>query len=180
MIKAEQPRLALDTSVAIYFLADSKKDGDLDKQRLAESLFMEKKYKFVIPSLVIAELLVPVAKENRETLFQEICKVFTIISVDAKSAELAARAYRTKEQVNSKQSETKAIVKYDALIVGTCLRWQVDGLCTFDGKQKSKFNSLVATLDNCHGVADDPKYFIDKSLLAWNLNKNNADPDKPE
>lgn len=171
MPKKPLPKLALDTTAAIYFLPGARTDANASRRRLIDSLILEMKYEFVIPSPVLAEILAPIPPENRDNVVEEIHHNFCVLDFDSKAAEMAVRIYRTPEQIASKQKETKARVKYDEQIIGTCIRWGIEGLCTFDGKQAKRYNALAGEIEGFNGHADNPQYFIDAQLLTWNDGK---------
>ncbi len=163
--------LALDTSVAAYFLREARRDDKKDRFVASNALFEESRYEFVIPSVVVGELLVPIMPDLRRKLIKEIYTNFAVLSFDGRAAELAAAIYRTREQVNCKQLETKAMCKYDAQIVATAVRWEAWGLCTFDDNQKKQYASLCTILgDTARANVGEPADFVrEAELLVHHL-----------
>jgi len=163
------PVLALDTSVAVYIITGAKHEKNNQKKQFMAQLFAENKYEYVLPSPVIAEILSPIKLKKREHVKNLICRDFRIIDFDSKSAELAARIFSTNQQIKIKRNEQKARVKYDAQIVGASIRWGVDGLCTFDDKQKKKFNRLAKIVygSATTRIAGGPETFIDNQLFIY-------------
>lgn len=171
MAKEEKTkRLALDSSVAVYILPGASADKDVLKRKKANMLFREKKYEFVMPTPVISEILSAVPVKQRDDVKNLIYKNFDILDFHAPAAEFAAKIFNSKGQIEQKQQETKARVKFDAQIIGICASWNIESLCSFDKSQCDRYNRLMREIgksSNKH--AGPPDDFIKHTLLLQSL-----------
>lgn len=177
MAKEKIPIIALDTSVAVYILQGVKSDNCESKCNLANQLFAERNYQFCLPSPVLAEILTVVKPKNRDKIKNEIYKNFDILNFHAHAAELAAQLFTTNQQIQFKEKENKARVKFDAQIVGISVSWALDGLCSYDENQCKRYNKLVKEIfKSSERKAGSPEDFIEQKLLSFkdsqNLKKN--------
>lgn len=173
MAKEETQKLALDSSVAVYILPGAKSDNDESKRKKANMLFSERRFEFVIPTPVISEVLCAVPLNKRDVLKAEIYKNFVVLDFNASSAELAASLFSSKNQIHQIGQGEKARVKFDAQIIGICASWNIDGLCSYDEKQCTRYNRLMKEIGKeTSKYAGQPEHFIDNKLLLLSIDGN--------
>ena len=113
--------VSLDTMTLVWGI---RKEGTADKVKHARYLFqhLEKdKAQILIPSIVVAEFVIPLnTRKEREEVIARMRDRFIIAPFDAKDAALAAELWREgKKNREMKKKGARVWLKADALIIAT-------------------------------------------------------------
>lgn len=121
-------RLAVDTSVAVHWIASAPKPGqDADWRAAQAVLALDDEWEMVLPAPALAEILTAVAEPQRQVVAEALSRRMVVLPCDFEAAIWAARFGRP-----SRSAESRQAAKVDHLIAGTTIRWGVDAFCTAD------------------------------------------------
>jgi len=141
----------IDSMVLIYAgkvprnqSALSRKDAELSvRAKILLRELSDKKATIVLPTIAIAELLVPVPSGQKSQLLSELQKVFACRPFDLPATAIAADLWsRYKQLPQDQQYESRDILKSDAMIVATAKAAGATVFYSHDGRCR-KMASLV-------------------------------------
>lgn len=135
--------VALDTS-ALSFLIEPEVPADPDEARRWQNVrdsvarFQDAGASIILPAPVIAELAAMPGAQAIAALVARRFPLFDIRPLDAKAAELAGRITQA-TLPKPPRTEPRQVVKFDATIIATAVRWGAGVLATTDGRDFNKF-----------------------------------------
>jgi len=120
-MKQSQPIVALDSNILVLGI---RKKGDPKKVRYARYLFQsleEEEAQIIVPSVVVAEFLIPFKQsKDREAVIAEMRKRFIIAPFDARAAVISVELWHDgKKTREKKQPGARAYLRADSMIVAT-------------------------------------------------------------
>lgn len=118
---AESPVVAIDSMTLVWGV---RKDGTEEQRNRARYLFQkleeEDDAQIVVPAIVVAEYLVPVAEANRARVASALSERFRIVPFDVRSAALASRLFETfKPSRATGTPGARDLLKADTMIVAS-------------------------------------------------------------
>lgn len=115
--------VALDTMILVYGLrTKSPPPGDRELCRRARILLAqldEEKATVIVPSVVVAELLVPIPSDKHGDFIHELNRRFICPPLDLQAASAAAALWQRHRQLPKREQTQRTLLKADALIVAT-------------------------------------------------------------
>mgnify|MGYP001207976854 CR=1 FL=1 len=126
----------LDTHVLIWGIKEEAEPGQEQMIPLAKALLSkldEEKVPVVVPSIVLAELLMRIPKSEHEPFIGKLQKRFIISPFDAKTASLFGDLWIKKNQIRKEDPEcTKNHLKVDLMIVASAVNSGSDRIYSQD------------------------------------------------
>lgn len=125
--------VALDTVVIIYSMGQGRAHGKdiADLQRRARILradLQEKNHTIVVPTIVVAELLLGLDKEHHGQFIAEIQRTCLVAPFNIRASAVAAELWLVHHKLDKKQQVARTVLKADAMIVASA---QVAGASIF-------------------------------------------------
>lgn len=151
-------RIALDASVAGYFVVKAPKAGQETLSAQARALLDAPGLELLLPTPALAEVLAQLPEEERDNaLFMlEQIENLHIVSFAAQAARIAARVRATGTPTRSHQ-----FVKFDIQIAACAVRWNATGLCALDGDHVT----IVAGLGSAMEVGPPSRFLVQQPLI---------------
>ena len=134
--------IGIDSNVFIWGIREKSSIGQESKIEEAKNFFKlaaSKEWLFLLPTPMLAEILSPVPKEERQSILSLIDKRFIIAPFDVpaanKCAELLYKSYTDKEIVEYRVNNAvpKQKMKYDCMIAAICIVRKIGEIYTDDG-----------------------------------------------
>lgn len=114
--------VALDTNILIWGLQEHKPGAKSDLLRRAKILLRqldEDCANVLVPSVVVAELLVGIPPEKHGSIVHELRKRFLCPSLDLHAASIAAELWQKHRRLPPKDQIKRSTLKADVLIIAT-------------------------------------------------------------
>lgn len=147
-------KFAIDAHPFIWGIKKKATEGQTDNIRKAEEFFKwadANKHIIMIPTVVLAEILVGETDENRDRYLKIINKNFVIAPFDARVANVYSKILTTKKDQILKNNNivgiTKQQMKIDHIIIATAKANGVEALITQD-KGLIKFSDGIINTEN--------------------------------
>ena len=159
--------VALDTMTLIYALRETplpQKDELRQRARILIRQLTDDKATVIVPTVVVAELLVPIAPEKHGGFIHELRQRFVCPPLDLQAAAFAASLWREHRKLSPKEQIKRTTLKADVLIVATAYLAGARVFYSHDAKCRR-----LATLAKMEG-RDLPTHhenmFVDKEIRA--------------
>jgi predicted nucleic acid-binding protein len=132
--------ICLDTNILIWGIKKVAPPGQEDMIYRAQDLIQKldkSSSQVIVPSLVLAELLMPVKEEDHGKFFADISKQFIIVPFDTQAALHYATLWKSWREKNSEQQlgdnrPTRAKMKTDFMIVATAVSRKAECIYSAD------------------------------------------------
>lgn len=135
----ERSIICLDTHILIWGIKQQASPGQENMIHRAKNLLYtleDSHSQVIVPSLVLAELLMPVEEKDYGKLLAEISKAFMIVPFDAQAALHYASLWKHWRKKNFEQigenKPTRAKMKTDFMIVATAISRKAECIYSAD------------------------------------------------
>ena len=142
--------VCLDTHVLIWGIKEEAEPGQEEMILRAKALLAkldEEKVPVVIPSVVLAELLMNIPKSEHELIIKKIEKRFIISSFDARTSSCFADLWYRKKEIRKEEPKcTRDHLKADLMIVASAITAGSDHIYSCDDHvSKASANQITCT-----------------------------------
>lgn len=131
--------VCLDTNILIWGIkqqANPKQEHMISRAKDLIHTLEKSRSQVIIPSLVLAELLMPVSEADYGKLFAELNRTFMIVPFDAQAAFHFATLWKQHKQKQpaaiGENKPTRAKMKTDFMIVATAISRKADCIYSSD------------------------------------------------
>ena len=146
--------ICFDNHVLIWGIKEQAKEGQEDKISLAKR-FIDKlgdDDNVLIPSIVMAEFLIPIPPELHATVINLFNKNYIIAPFDALAASKFSLIWQTNKPAETakqliKDYATRAELRADSMIVATAVAWKAECIYSYDKWVKTFAKGFIEVKD---------------------------------